>query len=71
MAIITKAHYLHGMQQRKADRHKQEGRANYPRRSDVLPLIFFYKKNSVLLTSRGVRIEYQKSAEAVVVQVNQ
>ena len=66
MAIITKAQYLHGMQQRRADRHKQEGRANYPGRSDVLPLIFF----SVLLTSRGVGMEYQKSAEAVVVLLN-
>ena len=67
MANITKAQYLHGMQQRKADRHKQEGRANYPGRSDVLPLVFFY---SVLLTSRGVGMEYQKSAEAVVVILN-
>ena len=67
MAIITKAQYLHGMQQRKADRHKQEGRANYPGRSDVLPLIFFF---SVLLTSRDVGMGYQKSAEAVVVILN-
>lgn len=68
MAIITKAQYLHGMQQRKADRHKQEGRANYPGRSDVLPLIFFFF--SVLLTSRDVGMGYQKSAEAVVVILN-
>ena len=67
MAVITKAQYLHGMQQRKADRHKQEGRANYPGRSDVLPLIFFF---SVLLTSRDVGMGYQKSAEAVVVILN-
>ena len=67
MAIITKAQYLHGMQQRRADRHKQEGRANYPGRSDVLPLIFFF---SVLLTSRDVGMGYQKSAEAVVVILN-
>ena len=66
MAIITKAQYLHGMQQGKADRHKQEGRAYYPGRSDVLPLIFF----SALLTSRVVGVEYQKSAEAVVVLLN-
>lgn len=69
MAIITKAQYLHGMQQRRADRHKQEGRANYPGRSDVLPLILFFFF-SVLLTSRDVGMGYQKSAEAVVVLLN-
>ncbi|MBU2056806.1 MAG: hypothetical protein KKB38_03565, partial [Gammaproteobacteria bacterium] len=37
VAHITKAQYLHGMLQRKVDRHKQEGRANYPGRSVALP----------------------------------
>ncbi|AXO63254.1 hypothetical protein DZC76_19925 [Pseudomonas sp. phDV1] len=31
--MIAKARYLHGTLRRKSDRHKQEGRANYPGRS--------------------------------------
>ena len=59
MAIIAKARYLHGTLRRRSDRHKQEGRANYPGRSVRLPLSY--------RLSRGDGMGVQKSAEAVVV----
>ena len=58
VAIIAKARYLHGTLRRRSDRHKQEGRANYPGRSVRLPLCY--------RLSRGDGMGVQKSAEAVV-----
>lgn len=56
--MTAKAQYLHGTLRRKSDRHKQEGRANYPGRSVGLPLGY--------QASRGAGMNLQKSAEAVV-----
>ena len=58
VAMTAKAQYLHGTLRRKSDRHKQEGRANYPGRSARLPLRY--------RAPRGVGMSVQKSAEAVV-----
>jgi hypothetical protein len=57
-ANIFKARYLHGTLRRRSDRHKQEGRANYPGRSARLPLCY--------RAPRGDGMDVQKSAEAVV-----
>lgn len=39
-ANIAKAQYTYGTLLGKADRHNQEGRANYPWRAGVLPLCY-------------------------------
>ena len=57
-ACFPKAQYLHGTLRRRSDRHKQEGRANYPGRSARLPQCY--------RASRGDGMSVQKSAEAVV-----
>ena len=39
-AKILKVQYFHGALRRISDRHKQEGRANYPERSTCLPACY-------------------------------
>ena len=57
-AIIFNVRYLYGKYGRRCGGHKREGGVHYPGRSVDLPL--------VLMTSRGVVMDRQKSAEGIV-----
>ena len=57
-ANIVKARNLHGMLRRKSDRHKREGACAIPGE--------IWRSAFVLLTSQGVGMDRQKSAEAIV-----
>jgi hypothetical protein len=58
-ANIFKARYLHGNGGRRCGRHKCEGHAFYPGRSDILP------RRLWLCEPRGEQMGCQKSAAAI------